>query len=67
MKSEKMVAGEGIIVTEDKIKSEVKPMNELLILDVLCYLRDQSKYDDRAKGLFGDLLDEVTVSFKEND
>lgn len=41
-------------------------MDELL-LDILCYLREQSKYDDRAKGLFGDLLDEVTVTLKEND
>ena len=38
-------------------------MNELLIIDILCYLRDASKYDDRAKSLFGDLLDEVKVSF----
>ena len=38
-------------------------MNELLILDLLCYLRQQSKYDDVAKALFDDLLDNVKVSF----
>ena len=37
-------------------------MNELLIIDILCYLRDASKYDDRAKSLFGDLLDSVKVT-----
>ena len=44
-------------------KSEVGVMNELLILDILSYLRQQSKYDDTAKALFGDLLDTVKVSF----
>ena len=38
-------------------------MNELLILDILCYLRNQSKYDDAAKALFNDMLEEVKVSF----
>ena len=38
-------------------------MNELLLIDVLCYLRQQSKYDETAKGLFNDMLDEVEVSF----
>lgn len=38
-------------------------MNELLILDILCYLRQQSKYDETAKTLFTDMLDEVKVSF----
>ena len=37
-------------------------MNELLILDILCYLRQQSKYDETAKALFNDMLDEVRVS-----
>ena len=38
-------------------------MNDLLILDLLCYLRHQSKYDEVAKALFNDMLDEVKVSF----
>lgn len=38
-------------------------MNELLILDILCYLRQASKYDETAKALFGDLLEAVKVSF----
>ena len=40
-------------------------MNELLLLDLLCYLRQQSKYDDVAKGLFGDLLEAVKVEMRE--
>lgn len=67
MKSEKIVAGNSMNITEDKMKSKVEYINELLIIDILCYLRAQSKYDEMAKALFGDLLDEVTVSFKEND
>lgn len=42
-------------------------MDELLLIDILCYLRQQSKYDDVAKGLFGDLLDSVRVSFITED
>lgn len=42
---------------------EVGAMNELLILDILCYLRQQSKYDEVAKALFNDMLDEIKVSF----
>ena len=38
-------------------------MNELLIVDILCYLRQQSKYDEVAKTLFNDMLDEIKVSF----
>ena len=38
-------------------------VNELLILDILCYLRNQAKYDEVAKALFNDMLDEVKVSF----
>ena len=40
-------------------------MNELLLIDILIYLRQQSKYDDVAKGLFNDLLDEVKVEMRE--
>ena len=40
-------------------------MNELLLLDLLCYLRQQSKYDETAKALFGDLLDAVKVEMRE--
>lgn len=42
-------------------------MNELLLIDILCYLRQQSKYDETAKALFGDLLDAVRVSFSPED
>ena len=42
-------------------------MNELLILDILCYLRHQFKYDDVAKALFNDMLDEVKVSFVKEE
>ena len=52
---------------QKQIKSEVGTMNELLILDILSYLRQQSKYDDTAKALFGDLLDSVKVSFVKED
>lgn len=38
-------------------------MNELLLIDLLCYLRQQSKYDETAKALFNDMLDGVKVSF----
>ena len=58
---------ENIEVVKDnkqkQIKSEVGTMNELLILDILSYLRQQSKYDEVAKALFNDMLDEVRVSF----
>ena len=37
--------------------------NELLLIDILCYLRQQSKYDETAKTLFNDMLDEVKISF----
>lgn len=42
-------------------------MNELLILDLLCYLRQQSKYDETAKALFNDMLDELKVSFVKEE
>lgn len=35
-------------------------MDELL-LDILCYLREQSKYDKRASALFHDLIDNITI------
>ena len=58
---------ESIEVVKDnnqkQIKSGVGAMNELLILDLLCYLRQQAKYDETAKALFGDMLDAVKVRF----
>lgn len=36
-------------------------------LDLLCYLRQQSKYDETAKALFEDLFDSVRVSFITED
>lgn len=38
-------------------------MNELLLIDILCYLRQSSKYDETAKALLNDMLDEVKISF----
>lgn len=42
-------------------------MDELLLIDILCYLRQQSKYDETAKALFGDMLDEVIVRFVKEE